>query len=415
MSIFPSSTFQLDKDVTGPLPEPRKDDEMILFHKGRKDASRNDAGTWEYVVDRSVLISTSQLFLGQFHEKIEEIMVIWPESCTVSVYFDWLYTRTVKRISDTDRAKYQQIARSVLHYPKESLKRYAPVVKDIHLLISLWIFGSFIKDPTFCDTVIDMLNTILNMSFDHSHDYNDGKLARDTFIAFLNVSVIEGIWSRTAPGAKLRAFVIDRILMDGTAEDFKRFNRFCGESNVDADFDSADEHYAVVKRLTLYLSQFVKELNDARGCIIHVSQLPGDIQHLYYQEHVFVPLPPYAPEVIGRVPTELTPQVSPYPPYNEFVPKPPQPAMSLGELSVVERENFFRAVYGTGVTILRPAHLVANKNRSNELTGMVTRGPHVEIQQANPSCAYHEHVGSATCYLRSQRFERCQPVQEKSS
>jgi hypothetical protein len=143
------------------------------------------------------------------------------------------------------------MANNILKWPRHSLKQYAPLVKDIHLLISLWILGEFVEDATFCDTVIDFLHQIIDESSDHSDEYNDGQCARKTFINFLAPPVIRGIWSRTRPGAKLRAFVIDRILMDGTESDFRRFNmvRLSSEPE-DADYlrrKAAEEEFRLSK------------------------------------------------------------------------------------------------------------------------------------------------------------------------
>lgn len=463
----------LDNLVTGPLPEPGAGGEMRLYYKTRKGVSRNGkSGSWVYEVDRNVLVSTSRLFLKQFREDIKEMEITGPESCSVAVYFDWFYTRVVKRITDADRSKYQgAMANNILQWPRHSLKQYAPLVKDIHLLISLWILGEFVEDATFCDTVIDFLHQIIDESNDHSDDYNDGQCARKTFLNFLAPPVIRGIWSRTRPGAKLRAFVIDRILMDGTESDFRRFNMVrlssepedadylkrkaaeeefrlsklrrsarlnppktaeksakTGKSTAKSQAGSSNSKSAVNKFIVLvdnagaedsdeeeeptyvprYPEEFVTELNAARRCTLLVSQLPKNIQGRYNQERIFLPLPPYYPGLVGRAPVEVI-ETSIYPPYNQLVTQEAPPAMSLEEMSLLERDRFIRFVYGKGQAVFRSTHVVVNEDLVNS-NGDTSEFAGLEIKQPKLSCIYHEHVGDDSCYRLGHRFHMCKPT-----
>ncbi|KAK3209748.1 hypothetical protein GRF29_44g553722 [Pseudopithomyces chartarum] len=373
----------LDNLVTGPLPEPGAGGEMRLYYKTRKGVSRNGkSGSWVYEVDRNVLVSTSRLFLKQFREDIKEMEITWPESCSVAVYFDWFYTRVVKRITDADRSKYQgAMANNILQWPRHSLKQYAPLVKDIHLLISLWILGEFVEDATFCDTVIDFLHQIIDESNDHSDDYNDAaeeefRLSKLRRSARLNPPKTAEKSAKTGKStAKSQA---------GSSNSKSAVNKFIVlVDNAGAEDSDEEEEPTYVPR---YPEEFVTELNAARRCTLLVSQLPKNIQGRYNQERIFLPLPPYYPGLVEA-----------------------PPAMSLEEMSLLERDRFIRFVYGKGQAVFRSTHVVVNEDLVNS-NGDTSEFAGLEIKQPKLSCIYHEHVGDDSCYRLGHRFHMCKPT-----
>lgn len=210
---------RFDKFVTGPVPrsvEPHN--EMFLFSKTREAAARTTPGSHQYgPIPQEVLLSTSTLLTNKLKAGKDYITIVWKEPWIVDVYLAWVQHRIIYRIDCEKNRLTFTLAHSLLKFPPHPLKEYSPCVRDIHGLINMWLFGAYMQDETFMDTVLDMLQKLLEEQ--HADDYNDGTPARKTFLKFANAPpVIEAIWSNTTPTAQLRAFVIDQILLHASEE-----------------------------------------------------------------------------------------------------------------------------------------------------------------------------------------------------
>ncbi|KAF1965965.1 hypothetical protein BU23DRAFT_664236 [Bimuria novae-zelandiae CBS 107.79] len=461
----------LDTLPTGPIPNPGPS-EMDLFVKTRDVATTNTRGTHKWTLSEEVLLSTSKLFVAKRDPTKNHIIIVWPEHLVVDQYVNWLKDRIIHRIPTNQGRPAYSLNYTVLKFPALELEKFVLLVREIYGLVNMWLFGWFIRDVTFMDTVIDTLALLLDEPRDGDDDYHDVKSVRKTFIQFLAPIVVEGIWTHTVPGAKLRTFIIDFVLKYGSHIDLLRFNATkavpksqpspvtvndndeeddllrppprkrtkTGPKNnpvsavsssalpirgkatrtrtrvTRATSEAATEDPEVeMIDVNIYPLEFVKELNRVERGAILVSQLPVDIQRYYDQVRVFLPRPPYAPELIGR--TERTFRWRSYeaPVAQEVV-----PAYSLPELNLEERETLFRNVYREGQTVLRSKYcgleteindLDSDDEDHSEGSGSSDGDRTVcGADQTALGCLYHEHTDPAACYMRRQQFRHGEPI-----
>jgi hypothetical protein len=358
----------------------------------------------------------------------------------------------------------------VLKWPKQPLNKYSPLFRDMHLLINLWLFGNYLQDAVFTDTVLSYLEELLKET--HEWEYADGDNARELFITFMKIpSVVNAIWTHTAPGAKLRAFVIDTVLKYGshidllgitsakaeiqdtpatvapTASTKARQSR--GESvepprssrrdnfpaNLTSPDSSEDPTHADEADCHAYTAAFLTELNAAARGTLLMSQLPTEIQALHPGHvRVFLPALPYTfgERKLVREPDWYTYQPPTPDRKEEVVCVPakysytkPVTITSVHQLQSPFRDRFFEAVYGQGKPVLRSAYWDVERELpygGNPFGGQDVEmmdvdadgGSGNEVREVKVSCVYHEHAEDGACWLFGERFRRGVPVGARS-
>jgi hypothetical protein len=457
----------MDTFVTSPEVTPGNWD--VTFHvRTRQNGSKNGAGACSWEIDAELLRSTSGLLRRLLVKDPHKIYIVWRDLNIVESYVDYLYDRKIHRIPENVKSTHYQW--TVLKYPKQPLTKYSPLFRDMHMLINLWLFGCYLQDVVFMDTVMSYLEELLKELLEW--EYADGDDARELFIRFMkNPSVVNAIWTHTASGAKLRAFVIDTVLTYGSHIDLlgiisakadvqdsgitaaptpsTNARQARGESalpprssrrnNVSANLTGADfggDNAPMDEdKPHAYAADFLAELNAAARGTLLVSQLPMHIQSFYPgQVRVFLPPLPYT---FGEHKLIHEPAWYTYQPHTpdreeEVVYGPakwsytePVSIVSVHQLQGPFRDGFFEAVYGEGRTVLRSTYWDAEREppyggdsvggQDVEMMDVdVDGGSSNEAQHVKMSCVYHEHAEDGACWLLGKRFRRGVPVGTRS-
>lgn len=421
----------IDKQITGPVPIPKGTWTVTLHVRHSDHAARHGYGTCLFEgVNAEILYATSRLLWEKLLKKgdVRNVYIVWKEFETVETYLQWLHDKIIRRGPSEEVPN--RWYNTTLKYPTNPMQEYSPMVRDMHMLINLWLFGCYVEDETFMDTVMSTLQVLFEEA--HEDEYADGHSPGDTFLRLLKPSVVEAIWIGTASGAKLRAFVVDAILQYGSHSNLMHFNTAELESKklalespvtpsrsrrstsaqaaVRPEFSSIEapgESAAVASKA--YPGEFLKELNHVHRGTVLVSQLPTEYQALYPGlVRVFLPPPYYSLELIGRQLFEEE-QHSPYPPFDTIVLRQPQAAVSLAELVGDERLTFFTKVYGEGKFVPRPPFWnLEGKDKSkgsagseagnDDLGNVDASSSGVDGHHVKTSCLYHEHKDDAACW-----------------
>ncbi|KAF2451868.1 hypothetical protein P171DRAFT_478889 [Karstenula rhodostoma CBS 690.94] len=426
---------RLDTFVTGPIPQPSGEKSITLHVRLRYNAPKHGMGTTMFEnLDAELLTSTSKLL---WRKHADNIWLVWKHFEIVGAYIDWLHDRILHR-PELD-GPVRPAEWTLMKYPKGKLREYSPLVQDMHTLVNMWLFGWYVEDETFMDTVMSTLQLLLEEEA-HEPEYDDGVETSETFFRFLKPSVVTAIWANTAPGAKLRAFIVDYIMKYGSNLHVLRFNGTLvdrKDSRVEAaaptptkahhslgsfasparssprrdtfalstsgsDSDNTGKHDST---LQTYPADFITELNNAQRGTLLVSQLPEVIQ-MHYPYRVRVYLPPF-PYVLPRTP--IPRQYTPFE-VDEAGVQYPQAITSRYDLQQDPvRSAFFEAVYGEGKTILRSAYWDAERDVLMELAGgdggadmeMVDADGFADADagEAKMSCVYHQHTRDRACWL----------------
>ncbi|KAJ4351447.1 uncharacterized protein N0V89_006789 [Didymosphaeria variabile] len=440
---------RMDNIVTGPIPA-RGFSDATLHVRTRANGAKDGAGTCMFEgIDVEVFQSTSNLFRKLYARAFaaghhNHVYIVWKDFHIVDCYVKWLHDRIVHRIPAEEVKSKRQYQHTVLKYPKHPLKEYSPLVQDMHTLINMWLFGFYVEDATFMDTIMSFLEELLQES--HEPEYDDGDSTRETFFRLLKPSVIDAIWSHTTRGAKLRAFVVDYLLKYGTHIDILRFNGTIVEeakvsavesapptpvksrksradsarpyrsirqdttpSQVSSSESSTDDSNTKVEDSPqTFPPEFITELNNAQRGSLLVSQLPIEIQSFYHdQVRVFLPPLPYSFEMTC-IESYTEPCLSAYGEFNGLVVRKTQQLTSMYQLHTVAfRIAFFKAVYGEGQTVLRSTYW----DTEGEVQAQPASGNHLSnTGGTSMSCVYHQHTKDGACWVLGKRFRQGVPV-----
>lgn len=433
---------RIDKQTTGPVPIPQCSWTVSLYVRRSDHAAKRGYGACQFEgVDAEVLYATSKLLWNKLSKGGESnVYIVWKQFEIVDTYVRWLHDKIIHRAPS--EAVSNRWYHTNLKYPTNPIQEYSPMVQDMHMLINLWLFGCYVQDETFMDTIMSTLQLLFEEV--HEEGYADGHSAQNTFLHLLKPAVVEAIWNGTAPGAKLRTFVIDFILQYGSHDNLMHFNTAKVEpeklvlespatpsisrrvtsaqatarpesSNIEALGDSAagsqsasnDKPEATSQA---YPVEFLQELNHVHRSTVLVSQLPTEYQALYPGlVRVFLPPPYYSPELIEE-------QHSRYPPFDTVVLPQPQAGGSLAELVGDERLAFFKKVYGDGKFVPRsPFWNVAREDQAKASVGSeagnaerhnVDASSGADGRQVKMSCLYHEHRDDAACWCLGPSLQR---------
>ncbi|KAK7185213.1 hypothetical protein DPSP01_000853 [Paraphaeosphaeria sporulosa] len=421
--------------VTGPKPEPSGNNNITLHFRLRDNAPKHETGTVMYEnLDEGILTSTSQLL---WQKRGEHIYLVWKESGIVGTYIDWLNDRVLYRPPLDGPTRPSDW--TLFKYPKGRMDQYSPLVRDIHTLLNQWLLGWYLQDVTFMDIVMSTLQRLLDEP--HEEEHSEGHATPDVFLRFLKPSVINAIWANTAPGAKLRNFIVDYIIkyaphrqllyFDGTLgwrqdgsgaavpqtpkkvpNDFGSFASLSRFSPRRATFSSSSESEARIENsgkpdIYVYPPEFMTELKNVQWGTLLVTQLPEHIRK-HYPGQVRVYLPPF-PYVLPPAPTRR--RFTHYDLEEEPVLQCPRQFVSIIELQGPARELFFETVYGEGKgkTILRSPVWDGGRDldAANNTVGDVKMEDAFDapatadkdVPEVKMSCMYHMHTEDRACWL----------------
>lgn len=416
--------------VTGPRPKASGNNTITLHVRLRDNAPKHGTGTIMYEnLDEGILTSTSKLL---WQKRGDHIWLVWKEIPIVGAYMNWLNERILYRPSMDGPARPSDW--TLFKYPKGKLGELSPLLRDMHTLLNMWLLGAYLQDITFMDTVMSTLQLLLEEA--HEPEYDDGQETPKEFLRLLKPSVINAIWAKTNPDAKLRKFIIDYIMKYSPHLQLSYFNGSITDRNDNGvaaapstpkkaahghgTFDSPvrssprrstfalssseSEHNTNKKDATpdSYPADFVTELNEAHRGTLLVSQLPEHIR-AHYPGQVRVYLPPF-PYILPHPPT--LPLFTLYGVEEQPVVHYPHTIVSQFELQGPARSAFFNAVYGTGQTILRSAYWNTERDAITDLEAANNNGADVEMGDAHAdepevkmSCVYHQHTQDRACWL----------------
>lgn len=197
--------------VTGPKPQPSGNNNITLYFRHRYSAPKHDKGAIVYEdMNEGIVTSTSGL-LREMRGEVrgdQQIYLIWKEFNIVDSYITWLHERKLTRPAID--VKTRPAEWTLFKFPKGRMDQYSPLVRDIHTLLNQWLFGYYMKDGLFVDTVASTLEALLTE--DHEPEYDNGESAMNVFLDFMVPSVVSAIWAYSTPDAKIRGFVIDTIV-----------------------------------------------------------------------------------------------------------------------------------------------------------------------------------------------------------